>query len=417
MKTLLKSLMKRAACVTSRIPTHGIWHDYTRDALTLAQFVDCDQTGLTRTQQHHERIAQNIVDRSCNWYLPHFDSAFYGGIMTILRLAAHLHETDGVRQRILICGRSDPQTIARKIAEAFPVLHGIEVRTLDSQSAIETIPPADYSVATLWTTAYTLLKVNNTGRKFYMIQDYEPLFYPAGSTFAQAELTYRFGFYGIANTRSLYNIYTREYDGRAVVLSPNIDTTVFYPGPDLRTDGPLRLFYYARPGMPRNCFEIAVAALRLVKKQLGERVQIICAGQTWRPSDFGLDGVIQMIGMLPYAETGDLYRSCHVGLAMMMSKHPSYLPFEMMGCGTLVVANRNAANTWLLRDRENCLIAEPTASCLAETLIDALEHYDVYMPIRHRAAEKIRAEHGDWAATMREVANFMHRPDEHNIQT
>ena len=390
---------------------NGVWDGYTRDALALARWVDCDRADLVRAQQHPERVAPRITDRSCNWYIPPFDNAFYGGIMTILRLGAHLQQADGVRQRILICGSCDPRAIAGKIAEAFPVLQGIEVCALDSASAIEAIPPADYSVATLWTTAYVLLKVQNTGYKFYLIQDYEPFFYPAGSTFAQAELSYRFGFYGIANTQSLRDIYTQEYGGRAVMLSPSIDTRVFYPGPDLAAGGCLRLFYYARPGMPRNCFELAVAALRLVKQRMGERVEIICAGQAWSPSDFDLNGLVQTIGMLPYAKTGDLYRSCHVGLTMMMTRHPSYLPFEMMGCGTLVVANRNSANEWFLRDRENCLIAEPTASCLADTLIDALENYDAYASIRRRAAENIRAAHGDWTATMREVAEFMHRPD------
>lgn len=411
MKALLKSLAKKGLQRAGLLPTNGMWDGYTRDALALARWVDCDRTDLVRPQQHPERVASRIADRSCNWYMPSFDNAFYGGIMTILRLAAHLQQADGVRQRVLICGSCDPQVIAGKIAEAFPVLQGIEVRALDSASAIEAIPPADYSVATLWTTAYVLLKVQNTGYKFYMIQDYEPLFYPAGSTFAQAELSYRFGFYGIANTQSLRDIYAQEYGGRAVVLSPSVDTRVFYPGPDLTTDGRLRLFYYARPGMPRNCFELAVAALRLVKQRMGERVEIVCAGQAWNPSEFGLNGLVQAIGMLPYAKTGDLYRSCHVGLAMMMTRHPSYLPFEMMGCGTLVVANRNSANTWFLRNRENCLIAEPTASCLADTLIDALENYDAYAPIRRRAAEHIRAAHGDWTATMCEVAEFMHRPD------
>lgn len=410
MKTVLKSLAKKALRRAGLVPAHGMWDGYTRDALALARWVDCDRSDLVRPQQHPERVASSIYDRTCNWYMPPFDNAFYGGIMTILRLAAHLQQVDGVRQRVLICGSCDPQAIASKIAEAFPVLQGIEVRALDSASAIEAIPPADYSVATLWTTAYVLLKVQNTGYKFYMIQDYEPLFYPAGSTFAQAELSYRFGFYGIANTQSLRDIYAQEFGGRAVVLSPSVDTSVFYPGPDLDADGRLRLFYYARPGTPRNCFELAVAALRFVKQRIGERVEIICAGQAWNPSEFGLNGLVQATGMLPYAKTGDLYRSCHVGLAMMMTKHPSYLPFEMMGCGTLVVANRNSANTWFLRDQENCLIAEPTASCLADTLIDALQNYDAYAPIRHRAAEHIRTSHGDWNATMREVAGFMHRP-------
>jgi glycosyltransferase involved in cell wall biosynthesis len=416
LKSIAEKVLRRAGLVPiSSIPKveppAGLWDGYTRDALALAQCVDCGRADLAQPQQHPDRVAAAISDRVCHWYMPPFDNAFYGGIMTILRLAEHLLQVDGVRHRILICGACDPVVIASKVAEAFPALRGVEVRALDSVAALEAIPPADYSVATLWTTAYVLLKVRNAGYKFYMIQDYEPLFYPAGSTYAQAELSYRFGFHGIANTKSLRDIYAQEYGGRAVVLSPSVDTAVFHPGQALPTDRRLRLFYYARPGMPRNCFELAVAALRLVKQRLGERVEIVCAGQAWKPADYGLDGLVDTIGMLPYAQTGDLYRSCHVGLAMMMTRHPSYLPFEMMGCGTLVVANRNSANAWFLKDRENCLVAEPTASCLADTLVDALENYQAYAPLRHSASELIRKEHGDWAATMREVAAFMHQPD------
>lgn len=410
MKWHLKSLVKKRLQRAGLLPSSGVWDGYTRDALALARLVDCNQTDLLKLQQHPERVVPVVADRSCNWYMPHFDNASYGGIMTILRLAAYLQQTDGVLQRVLICGSCDPKAIADKIVAVFPVLQGIEVLALDSASAIDAIPQADYSVATLWTTAYVLLKVQNTGYKFYMIQDFEPLFYPAGSTFAQAELTYRFGFYGIANTQSLYNIYTQEYGGTTVVLSPSVDPQVFYPGPSLLANGRLRLFYYARPGIPRNCFELAVAALQLVKQRMGEQIEIVCAGQDWDPGEFGLNGLVEAIGILPYAKTADLYRSCHVGLAMMMTRHPSYLPFEMMGCGTLVVANRNSANTWFLKDRENCLIAEPTASCLADTLIDALENYDAYAPIRSRAAEHIRASHSDWTTTMCRVADFMHRP-------
>lgn len=410
----MKALVRSIAVATLRrlgiLPADGMWGAYTRDALALARWVDCSSVDLKCRQQHPERLKTERASRSCNWYMPLFDNPYYGGIMTILRLAAHLQKEDGVRQRILICGPCDPAAVANLVARAFPELTGIEVRALDSASAIEAIPPADYSVATLWTTAYVLLKVQNTGLKFYMIQDYEPLFYPAGSTFAQAELTYRFGFYGIANTQSLSDIYTREYGGQATVLSPSVDTTIFFEGGNPVADGPRRLFYYARPGMPRNCFELALEALRLVKRRMGDGVEVVCAGQEWNPSDFGLTGLVRAIGMLPYEKTGDLYRSCHVGLAMMMTKHPSYLPFEMMACGTLVVANRNPANAWLLRDGENCLIAEPTASCLAETLNEALSNYDAYLAVRERAAAEVRMLYGDWKKTMKDVAEFMHRP-------
>jgi O-antigen biosynthesis protein len=386
----------------------GPWAGYTADALALAQWVDCDTADLDQMQQHPERVTAAVADRWCHWYLPSFESAYYGGVMTILRLAAHLRSVDGVRSRIFICGSCDPAVIAGKVAEAFPELADVAVIALDTPEALAAIPPSDYSVATLWTTAYVVLKVQNTGLKFYMIQDYEPLFYPAGSTYAQAELTYRFGFYGVANTVSLRDLYEKDYGGKAVVLTPNVDTRIFHPGPGLPSGGPRRLFYYARPGTPRNGFELAVAALRRLKERLGSQVEVICAGAEWRPEDYGLGGLVTAVGMLPYDQTGDLYRSCHVGLAMMMTKHPSYLPFEMMACGTLVVCNRNPANAWLLRDGENCLLAEPSASCLATTLERALLNHDAMLPIRTRGSELIREAHGDWAAALGRVADFMH---------
>ena len=44
------------------------------------------------------------------------------------------------------------------------------------------------------------MKNRNTKRKFYFVQDYEPLFYPASSRSALAEATYRFGMPAIVNT-------------------------------------------------------------------------------------------------------------------------------------------------------------------------------------------------------------------------
>jgi glycosyltransferase involved in cell wall biosynthesis len=247
-----------------------------------------------------------------------------------------------------------------------------------------------------------------------MIQDFEPAFYPAGSTYAQAELTYRFGFYGIANTQSIKEIYENNYGGIAVVLKPGIDKTVFYPGVEDRPVTPKRMFYYARPGTPRNGFELAAAALKMVKAKYGESVDIVCAGAGWNPADFGLKEVVRTVGLLPYAATGDLYRNCHVGFVMMMTKHPSYLPFELMACGSLVVTNHNEANTWLLKDGENCLLSPPSASCLAETLCFALENYERLGAIRQYAIESVLKGYGYWDQSFNEVSAFMFQPTPSN---
>lgn len=409
----IKAIVRRLATRVLGAPSDPVistWGGYTRDALQLAQIIDCLPQHLNQQQQHPERVAAQVQDRICNWYLPQFDNPFYGGVMTILRLAEYLLRCHGIKQRILICGSSNKDEVRANLAKAFPRLQEAEVIVLDSAEAITSIPAADYSVATLWTTAYVLLGVQNTGYKFYMIQDFEPAFYPAGSTYAQAELTYRFGFYGIANTESLKRIYERDYAGQAVLLHPTIDKSVFYPATEPRQAGPKRLFYYARPGTPRNGFELAAAALVRLKNRFGDGVDIICAGAGWDPAQYGLDGVVRTVGMLPYAATGDLYRTCHSGFVMMMTKHPSYLPFELMACGATVVTNHNDANTWLLKDGENCLLSPPSASCIAATLAYALEHYDEHAPVREKAAAQIFTELKSWDENLSVVADFMFSP-------
>jgi O-antigen biosynthesis protein len=423
MKRYIKSAVRRIAQYVlgdGAVLTQSTWAGYTRDALQLANIIDCTPEQMQQQQQHPERVVANIEDRVCNWYLPQFDNAFYGGIMTILRLAEYLQRTHGMKQRILICGAADASEVSANITKAFPALSQAEVVVLDTTEAIVNIPASDYSVATLWTTAYVLLGVQNTGYKFYMIQDFEPAFYPAGSTYAQTELSYSFGFYGIANTQSLKEIYERDYGGCAVVLKPTIDKTVFYPGTEKIPSSPKRLFYYARPGAPRNAFELAAATLQRLKQKYGDEIDIICAGAGWDPAEYGLSNVVRTIGMLPYAETANLYRSCHAGFVMMLTKHPSYLPFELMACGAIVVTNFNQANTWLLKDGENCLLSAPSASCLAATLSYALDHYDKLAPLRENATKGIFEDSGDWDSSLGEVAKFILDPPhsyskQHNI--
>ena len=143
--------------------------------------------------------------------------------MTALRIAERLQETKGVHQRFIICSSGDAKAISARIQKAFPSLRGSEVLVLDSAEKLAAIPAADIGVATLWTTAYVLARVTNCARKMYLIQDFEPLFYPAGSTAAQAELTYRFGFEAICNTEPLRDIYLDRYDGQAVAFTPQLD--------------------------------------------------------------------------------------------------------------------------------------------------------------------------------------------------
>ncbi len=339
-----------------------------QDRLDLVEALDFSAADLTDNRECLRKAGQlRTPVRTVHWYLPYFEYAFYGGVHTILRFATGLLEQHGVRSDLVFYDRPSlaAADMKAKVVEAFPALRDIEVRVL--RSAMEPLPAADASIATFWTSAYALLKNRTSVRKFYFIQDYEPLFYPAGTYYALVEATYRFGFPGIVNTPGLCDVYRREFGAPAVAFTPATDATIFHP-PATRDEKPFRVFFYGRPETDRNAFELGIAALRRLKQRHGAGVDVVVAGSEVPAEIAHRAPGIRFLGRMPYRETAELYRTCHAGLALMLTKHPSYLPFELMSCGAVPVANVNPANAWLLRDRETALVVEPSPTLLAEAL-------------------------------------------------
>jgi O-antigen biosynthesis protein len=169
------------------------------------------------------------------------------------------------------------------------------------------------------------------------------------------------------------------------------------------------VFFYGRPGHPRNCYELAIEALRQLKAEMKERVRVVTAG-SWAPTD-GRDDFVEHLGVLGYEETAELYRRCDVGLVLSVSKHPSYLPMQLMASGCLVVSNINPAGRWLLRDGENCLLAPPTGQALAGALRRGLLDEELRSSLVSRAAADIDAGFRSWEPEMDRVYEFLCDPE------
>ena len=244
----------------------------------------------------------------------------------------------------------------------------------------------------------------------YFVQDFEPLFYPAGSTYGQAEATYRFGFHALANTPTIKAIYESEYGGVAHAFVPAVDTTLFYPPPRGRpANPPWTVFLYGRPDHPRNAFELASAAMRILKKRLGRRVRIVSAGADWDPETYGLGRIVENFGLMAYERTAELYRNCHAGLAMMFTRHPSYLPFELMASGALVVSNRNEATAWMLRHDENALLTDASATSIADELERGLTDVSLRERLVGKALAEVRDRYSDWPGEIGRAIDFVIR--------
>jgi glycosyltransferase involved in cell wall biosynthesis len=403
--------------IPPKIQSQAWNQSYASEAFTLVRWLDCTPEELARSQALMQEHAGYLDIKTVNWYLPHFEHAYYGGVLTILRFAAQWAKSHGVQNTFVIIGDAnspDSSVYLERISKALPDLATARVVVIRSDLELPSVPDCDAVIATLWSTAYYAVKFNRTKRKFYFLQDFEPMFYPAGSTSAQVEATYRFGFYGLTNTISLKKHYEEDYGGKATYFNPSVDTSLFYPPAERdwgNTRRPYKVFFYGRPAHWRNGFELGAVALAKLKERLGQRVQIIAAGNDWKAEDYGLGGVIENLGLLPYEETARLYRTCDAGLGMMFTRHPSYLPFEFMASGCLVVSNLNSSTSWMLKDNENCLLSLPTASCVADTLVRGLEDHELRRRITNNAANYIRENFSDWTVWIERTYRYMCDPE------
>lgn len=309
--------------------------------------------------------------RSVQWLIPWFHNPHGGGVATVLRFADHFARVHAVQNRFCVfdrSGKDDARDIAGKLARAHPSLAGAPV-----QPAGPALPDCDAALATAWPSAYPLLRLRNARAKFFFVQDFEPAFHPAGAGSAALEQAARLGFPGIVNTPGLAEVY-RSYGGSAIAFTPAVDAACFHPPAHPRTAAPVRIVFYGRPSTPRNAFALGLAALRQVKQRHGDGVEILTVGEDWHPGQFGVADVLENRGAVDDLDAlAELYRSCHIGLVLQVTPHPSYQPLELMASRVATVALENPHTRWLLRPEVNSLVAPPLPSAVASQLDRLIE--------------------------------------------
>jgi len=309
--------------------------------------------------------------KTAMWFVPYYEHFGFNGIQTIFRFIEKLSK-EGIKNYIVIYDNPaiDVSKLEREIATSFPDTTNYEIIVFgdDQIEEIEKLPPSDIAFCTIWISAYFLLRYNKTKRKFYFIQDYEPLFYVAGSTSALSESTYRFGFRGIVNTPGLLAAVNQEHGLQGVSFIPAVNRTLYYPDPK-RSDEKIRIFFYARPSNPRNAFNLGILTIKQLIESYGKKIEIITAGAEWNEAEYGLNGKIVNLGLIKsLTEVAEVYRSCHIGFAYMLNKHTTYQMMEYSASGMSTVMNNNEDHHWLHKDGKNCLLAEPSPSAMAEKI-------------------------------------------------
>jgi hypothetical protein len=249
--------------------------------------------------------------------------------------------------RRLLLGRLGAADAARGAAERVDFACGVTPDRLEFH-------PQDAILATAWWSAHAAARIiRETGmqrRRFlYLLQDYEPNFYPWGPDFAEAEASYALDFEPVFNTTLLRDYFAALGHAFATAdapaFHPSIDINRFARGARPPRPARRRIALYGRPEVPRNMFPTAVEALAAFVAAQGltaETVEIMSVGLRHDPVVLTGGVVIQSLGKLPYEDYPDWLLTVDIGLSLMHSPHPSHPPIEMAAAGARVVTNRFA---------------------------------------------------------------------------
>jgi O-antigen biosynthesis protein len=251
-----------------------------------------------------------------------------GGHMTIFRLI-QMMERRGHRCAIFVFDpwgneRAGGGELRERIVEHFIPIEASVFNGLDYWIG------ADVGIATQWWTAYPMRDLPGCYEKVYLVQDFEPAFYPYSAEYLWAEETYRMGYRCVAYTPWMAEILRSDYGLESEWFECGTDLDTYTFGEDGRE--PATVAVYARQETARRGVELALAALALLKERRPE-VRVVLFG-SHSPTDPGFDHVD--LGVVAPAQLAALYRKSTVGVVFSLTTH-SLVAQEMMASGLPVV--------------------------------------------------------------------------------
>lgn len=276
-----------------------------------------------------------------------------GGHTTMFRLIEHIERSGHVCRIYLddIYG-GDAAYYGARVREIFPRFVG-EIGDVTAGMV-----DAHAVVATAWSTAYPVYNDPCRGKRFYLVQDFEPWFHALGGRSALAEQTYRMGFHAITAGRFLAAKLSSEYGMAADAFDFGRDNAYQLENEARSRDG---IVFYAKPEVPRRAFELGIMALELFSKRHPNVVIHLYGNRVGRlPFQF------QDHGLLSIGELNKLYNRCFAGLSLSMT-NVSLVPHEMLSAGCIPVVNEAEHNRIVL-DNPFVRYALPTPHALADAL-------------------------------------------------
>ncbi len=358
-----------------------------------------------------KRAVASADGRDCTiWFVPDWSNVWGGGHYTLFRFANHFAKRGNSRQIIFIYNNQRHTTPDALQAELNLAVPDCKLEVIVDPALL---PAAKIAMATTWQSAYSVKAFPFSEQKFYFMQDYESQFYAYGTASVQANNTYTMGFTGITGGHWLKSMY-QMHGGKAENYIFSTDRNIFYP---YEKSGAVRshvtkIFFYGRPSTERRCFDLGIVALKKIAEKYPD-IEIVIAGlDLSSPPPFKAT----LLGNLSLVATGELYRSCDIGIAFS-GTNLSYLPVELMACGVPVISNNGPQVEWYCEHMKNAYLADPTPA----SVLEAFEKLNASQSLRQTLADGgiRKTAEVTWESEMDRIYDYVqrsfHENDQHKI--
>jgi glycosyltransferase involved in cell wall biosynthesis len=184
----------------------------------------------------------------------------------------------------------------------------------------------DVVVATGWETVPRALLLPDCAARAYLVQDYEPDFFPASAEARWAEQTYSEGLFHVTAGPWLAQLLRERFGARADWFALGVDHDVYRPlEVDRRSD---TVIVYARRSTPRRAVPLALLALSELHRRRNS-IRLVLFGEE-HPMRTSFP--YQHAGVVPEPELARLYSEATVGVSLSLTNY-SRVSQEMMACG------------------------------------------------------------------------------------
>lgn len=384
---------------------------------------------LNRIHDPIEVVVDATRPRSVNVLVPAFEfrsmsAGFFGVFQTALFFARLGHHV-----RLVMFDKFHFDAVEfRQRMRGYPGLEQLfdlcEAEYVGDRVLPLSVNPGDICVATVWYSAFLAERIHKLLDRpdfIYLIQDYETAFYPGGSWYTQADLSYEMQYTPLFSSKSLRDQFyaadiggLRRREQRAIYFhnacSANLPPREQFLASKL-VPRKKRLAFYSRPIVDRNMFELSA----LVLCEAYERG--ILNADDWECYGMGLgEGVVQLadgltstsLPRMNLKEYLDVVPSFDICLTLMASPHPSMIPMDLGCSGAVVVTNTFQTKTpeYLSSLCDNIISAPPALEALLAALKEAVGRADEYEARYDAAATSTYPRTWDETFTAEHVAFF-----------